>query len=139
MSATAERCTTELRRDKVDTRHLNVIQTLPRIAAVAPHILTNLYHTRNAKTIFELSRLRPNPKPVLGTTFLASCFAHAAINLNRRVHSVLLSVHVLSDRIIHRKIAKYTEFNDMVNYYLAAVRSNGLKWTKNSNGAPSGA
>lgn len=43
---------------------------------------------------------------------------HIILNANR----LLFSIHVLSDRMIHRKTAKYTEFNDMLNYYSAALR-----------------
>ncbi|CAB0001569.1 unnamed protein product, partial [Nesidiocoris tenuis] len=106
------------------------VVTLPRIAAVAPHILTNLYYTRNAKTIFDLRKLGEGAMPVLGTTFLASCFPHIVLNAERTAHRVLFCIHVLSDRVIHRKTSKFTKFNDMMNYYLAAVRSNAVREDK---------
>ncbi|KAF6210061.1 hypothetical protein GE061_015817 [Apolygus lucorum] len=105
--------------------------TIPRVAAVFPAVMVNIFATGRGKTIFDLSLIGPNfaEHPVLASTYLASCMSVGAVKVNAAMHIPLFVVYMYSDRILHRKKGDYTAYDQMLSYYQAAFRSTAISET----------
>lgn len=102
--------------------------TIPRIAAVFPTILVNLYHQGKGKQIFPLTQLGQTAvgHKVLSTTFLVSCIDRALVARNLAVHNLLFAIHYCTDIVLHRNTNRYTEGQNMLAYYIAGYRSEAV-------------